>query len=120
MNMKIILTLFSLSLSFSMMAQSMPSLLKGTVCDTLGKPVEFAQIYICKDGRIKKKEITDSSGRFYIYVIDEENDIFIIKANGFFLYAQLCTPELIQGSANYFYLTPFNEITLYYDDEFGH
>ena len=118
--MKIILTLFSLSLSFSMMAQSMPRLLKGTVCDTLGNPVEMASIYIFNDGHFKNKELTNESGIFSVLVSLEENDIFIIEAYGFILYPILCTQELIQSRANYFYLTPINNSRFYFDDEFGH
>lgn len=116
----IIFTLINISLSFILLGQSKHSLLTGTVCDTLGNPVEMATIYIFNDGHFKNKELTNESGIFSVLVCLEENDIFIIEASGFILYPTLCTQELIQSRANYFYLIPINNSRFYFDDEFGH
>ena len=117
--MKWFLIFFSLILSFNITAQTTLSLFTGTVCDTLGNPVEFAKIYICNEGKVKNHEVTNEFGIFYILVDIEENDILVIQSEGFSLYARLLDVELIQSRANSFYLTPVLKI-LYFDDQFGH
>ncbi len=95
------------------------SLIKGTVCDTLGKPVEFAKIYICNEGKVKAHEVTNEFGLFNLLFSFEENDILVIQSEGFSLNARLLDMKLIQSRENCFYLTPINKI-LYFDDQFRH
>lgn len=95
------------------------SLLKGTVCDTLGKPVEFAQIYICNEGKVKAHEVTNEFGLFNLLFSFEENDILVIQAEGFSLYARHLDKKLLLSKENYFSLTPMYKI-LYFDDQFRH
>lgn len=101
------------------MTQNTLSLFTGTVCDTLGNPVEFAKIYLRNEGKVKNHEVTNEFGIFYILVDVEENDILVIQSEGFSLYARLLDMKLIQSRENSFYLTPIFKI-LYFDDQFGH
>lgn len=111
--------LFGQVSTLSIVDESGKSLIKGTVCDTLGKPVEFAKIYICNEGKVKAHEATNEFGLFNLLFSFEENDILVIQAEGFSLYARLLDMKLIQSRENCFYLTPINKI-LYFDDQNGH
>ena len=95
------------------------SLIKGKVCDTLGNPVEFAQIYICNEGKVKAHEVTNEFGLFNLLFSFEENDILVIQSEGFSLHARLLDKKLLLSKENYFSLTPMYKI-LYFDDQNGH